>query len=115
MKFIAARDFANNNEDLRIEVKDAIHPRHVHKGARFDIGRGERVSDLKGSEKEFIVQLVSAGCIVQVDNDNPASLARVREIEAEVIADKKREIIASKMDVQAQLAAIGKHVADAVS
>ena len=45
MKLIALRDFRNIGG--AIEIKDALHDLHIHKGAIFEIGKGDDLAVMK--------------------------------------------------------------------
>lgn len=61
MKLIAIRSFKNPQRVLTI--KNALHPDHVHMGARFDIGGDVPREKLKKDERALIDQLAIACCI----------------------------------------------------
>ena len=63
MKLVATSDFKNTHPD-KIEVDNALHPAHVHKGARFSIGGDLPIEKLAASDKMLVGQLNNSGRIV---------------------------------------------------
>ena len=63
MKLIAKRDF--RNPQRKLEIKDAIHPDHVHMGARFTIGPKPESTfkELRAEDQLLVSQLSAADCI----------------------------------------------------
>ena len=87
MKLIATRSFRNIGQ--RIEVEGALHPLHIGKGQRFDIGTGSDIREMKKHDRdsvELIARLSMAGCIG--DGTDAALVARV---ESELAEEAKRE------------------------
>jgi hypothetical protein len=86
-KFVAASDFRNPDVE-KIDVgADKIHDLHVHKGARFEIGGGLPFEKMTAADKRLVSELNAAGRIVY---DEQKEL--VARIDAEVEADKKKEV-----------------------
>ena len=90
-KFIARKDFRNN---CGLDIKDPIHPDHVHKGAIFTLGADNRGNDLPlekakemvAAQSELIVALDAAECIYSAED-----AAKLKLVQDEVAADKRRE------------------------
>ncbi len=85
MKFVAARDFSNV-KNLSIKLPDASHPLHIHKGARFSIGEVDKADDLSADDKEAVIRLTHAKCIVP-ESDTVA----VKRIDGEAKVEAERE------------------------
>src|SRR6266478_5767812 len=83
MRFVAVRDFRNN---CGLEIKGALHPDHVHKGAVFSIGSASGFELLTQSQRSLVSQLRSAGCICDADDTE-----RVKFVRAEVATEQRRE------------------------
>jgi hypothetical protein len=97
MKLIAKRDFRNTGQ--AIEIEDAIHPDHVHKGAIFIVGKEEKTpfDGLSRQDKEFVSLLNAADCIADGSDDKI-----VKQVMAEVAADKKAEAARAALDNRAR-------------
>lgn len=95
MKLIALKDF-RNVPALSLEIKDALHPLHVHKGATFELGKGDTLKDCSKPDQELLAHLNLAGCIGDANDE-----AVVKAVKAEVAADKKREEAAAKANAAA--------------
>lgn len=95
MKLIALKDFANNSQ---LEIESAVHERHIHKGAVFNIGTGKDLKDksLLAHERTTIAQLIVSGCVGDA-NDTKV----VKAVNEEVAMDKKREENAAKLNTAA--------------
>ena len=93
MKFIALKDFSNN---FNLEVQNAIHPRHIHKGYQFEIGTGEDLKKLQPEEKLLVAQLTVSGCVGLASDKK--LVARVHD---EIEQDRKREANARNINMQA--------------
>lgn len=83
MKLVCASEFRNIAPD-KIQVEDALHDLHVHKGARFDIGGAAPFDKLTAGDKKLVVELNAAGRIVSEDQTEA-----VKKIDAEVAQAKK--------------------------
>ena len=83
MNLVATSDFRNTNPDL-IEVDGALHANHIHKGARLTIGGEAKIDKLTAAQKRVVAALNAAGRVVDED-EQPA---KVKEIDAEIAADK---------------------------
>jgi predicted HTH transcriptional regulator len=86
MKFVATKDFANVRY-LSLTVPDAVHPRHVHKGARFSIGGDQPFGLLPQDDQQRIKNLRGAGCII---DDTPANENAIKYLDNEVVATAKK-------------------------
>ena len=87
MKLIATRSFRNIGG--AIEIKDALHDLHIHKGAIFTIGQGNDLAAMKRLDRESVEllgRLSLAGCIG--DADDATLIARV---ESELADEARRE------------------------
>jgi len=84
MKLIAKRDFRNVGR--AIEISNPIHPDHIHKGAQFQIGKGDSYKSLTKAEQLFVAQLNAADCVG--DGSDEKIVAAVK---AECVADKKAD------------------------
>jgi hypothetical protein len=89
MKLIALKDF-RNVPGLEIELEDAAHDHHVHKGATFAIGSGKEMKDCSKSDQLAIAQLVVSGCVgdandekivKRVNDEVKAENAKAKELE----------------------------------
>ncbi len=96
MKLIALKDF-RNNADLEVDGQKHVH--HVHKGARFSIGRADELKDLSAAERMLVAQLTVSGCVG--DPTGEAGEKLCKKVDAEVKQDKVREENAAKLDRQA--------------
>ena len=56
MKLVATSDFRNQAPE-KISVAGALHPLHIHKGARFSIGGDSPLEKLTPEEKRLVVEL----------------------------------------------------------
>ena len=87
MKLIALRDFRNIGG--AIEIKDALHDLHIHKGAIFTIGQGNDLVVMKRLDRdsvELIGRLSLANCI-----GDATDATLVARVEAELADEAKRE------------------------
>lgn len=82
MKLVAASDFRNT---ANLEIEDALHPAHVHKGARFTIGAELPVEKLNAGDKRLLAELNAAGRVVEASNTKA-----VEQIDAEVKTEEAR-------------------------
>src|SRR4051812_30609924 len=92
MKLIALKDFANN---FGLEIEDALHDRHVHKGHVFEIGRANNLKDLRKEDAGaafLVAQLSVAGCVGDATDTKV-----VTAVKEEIALDKKREENAKKL------------------
>ena len=78
MNLVATSSFRNHAPD-KIKVEGAIHPLHIHKGARFSVGGNAPLEKLNADEKRIVVELNIAGRIVE-----ESQAALVAKIDAEV-------------------------------
>ena len=85
MKLVATSDFRNPAPD-KISVAGALHPLHVHKGARFSIGGDVPFEKLVSDEKKLVVELNNAGRIVE-----PSQIELVAKIDAEIAAANRKK------------------------
>ena len=95
MKLVCASDFRNIAPD-KIQIEDALHELHVHKGARFEIGGAAPFDKLQASDKRLVVELNSAGRIVSEDQTEA-----VKKIDAEV-AQAEKAALARQPKVEAK-------------
>ena len=87
MKLIALRDFRNIGG--AIEIKDARHDLHIHKGAIFTIGQGDDLVAMKRLDRdsvELIARLSLAGCI-----GDATDAVLVAKVESELADEARRE------------------------
>lgn len=82
MKLIATSDF-RNPQPGKITVAGAIHPQHIHKGARFQIGGDAPMDKLNPEDLRLVTLLNGAGRIVE-----PSQLEQVAKVDAEIAAAK---------------------------
>ena len=101
MKFIALRDFLKVPKmEKLIELGDqARHPKMIHKGAIFDIGKATKMEKLDLAEKELVAQLILARCIG--DAGDPKT---VKAVQDEIAADALREENRARRDAETQKA-----------
>jgi hypothetical protein len=99
MQFIALRDFLKVPlMDKMIDLgEQAKHPKMIHKGAIFDIGKRDKMKDLQQNEKELVAQLVLARCIA--DAGDPKI---VKAVQDEIAADALRDENRARRDADAQ-------------
>ena len=81
MRLIALKDFARVGPLADLPIDDLKHERQVHKGARFEIGRSDKLKDVNKRDQELIAQLVVTGCVG--DATDPKV---VKAVEADVAA-----------------------------
>jgi hypothetical protein len=81
MKFVSTSAFLNTAPE-KIIVAGALHPRHVHKGARLSIGGDLPLEKLAPTEQRLVAELNIAGRIVE-----ESQVETVAKIDAEVKAD----------------------------
>ena len=87
MKLIALRDFRNIGQ--RIEVEGALHPLHIGKGQRFEIGQGNDLALMKKHDRESVEllgRLSLAGCI-----GDATDAVLVAKVESELAEEARRE------------------------
>ncbi|MEI6783483.1 MAG: hypothetical protein WCQ21_21530 [Verrucomicrobiota bacterium] len=87
MKLIALRDFRNIGG--AIEIKDARHDLHIHKGAIFTIGQGDDLVAMKRLDRdsvELIGRLSMAGCI-----GDATDAVLCAKVESELLDEARRE------------------------
>jgi hypothetical protein len=96
MKLIAKRDFRNVGN--AIEIENAIHPDHIHKGALFVVGVDEKTpyEKLNKTDQAFVATLNAADCVADGSDEKI-----VRLVMAEVTAEKKSKADAEKRTVEA--------------
>jgi hypothetical protein len=82
MKLLATRSFANPKRQLQIE--NAQHPDHVHKGAIFDIGGDVPIKKMRREDAELIGRLSLAKCVAEPSPEN------IAKVEAELAVERKR-------------------------
>jgi hypothetical protein len=93
MKLIAIRDQANvPSIGITVDPKSRgfKHPKHIHKGYRFNFGSVDTFDGLTQDEKNTVGLLLHSKAVV-IDDDSPASKAAIAKIEAEIAEDKERE------------------------
>src|ERR1017187_3526579 len=89
MKLVAKRDFANvPSLGLTIDPKTPgfKHPKHVHKGYRFEIGTSPTFDGLNDAEKKIVAELKVSHAVADASD-----LAACAKIDEEVADDKKLE------------------------
>ena len=87
MKLIATRSFRNIGG--AIEVEGAVHPLHIGKGQRFEIGTGNDLVVMKKHDRdsvELIGRLSMAGCI-----GDATDATLVARVDSELADEAKRE------------------------
>jgi len=85
MNLVATSNFRNTSPEV-IDVTDPLHPNHIHKGARIQIGGDKLIDQLTAGQKRLVAELNAAGRIVDADKQKDD----VKRIDAEVIAEKKQ-------------------------
>jgi hypothetical protein len=100
MKLIALKDF-RNVPSLELEIKDALHPSHIHKGATFEIGKAAALKDCSKTDQQLIAQLIVSSSVGDATDENV-----VKAVKAEVDADEKREKAAAKLNSAANDSAL---------
>ncbi len=83
MKLIAIRDFSNNVPD-KLDIKDALHDRHVHKGAIFTVGDELPFDKLTKPDQALVALLNYSKCVGDATNKDV-----VARVQAEIAAEKK--------------------------
>ena len=103
MKLIAKSDFFNTKSlGVVVDKKSAgfKHENIIHKGCRFEVGKGEFFKDLPPSEKEIVGGLVRTGMVVFADDKENLNNGVIKQIDdevaAEVAADKRRSEVSAK-------------------
>lgn len=116
MKLIALRSFANvpslglleldeKGKPVKSLVDGVKHRDHIHKGAIFEIGKGDDLKSMAKSERpqaQAIAALIVSGSAGGANN--PELVARVK---AELAEDSKREANAAKRAEQLHNAQAG--------
>jgi hypothetical protein len=105
MKLVAIRDFANVRAlGLTVDPKSSgfKHTNHVHKGYRFEIGKGDIFNDLPTPDRTVISQLIVSKAAL-IDND--ANKPLIAKVDAEVKAQAAADVAA---DAKVQAAAVKK-------
>lgn len=102
MDLIAKKDFyrvaalkAEGIADVG-NLKDEQHPNMIHKGARFSLGTGKTVIEIRKTNAalaEVLAHLFYAGCVGD-SNDKEV----VKAVEDEIAADRKREASIAKLN-----------------
>lgn len=100
MKLIALKDF-RNVPGLELEIKDAQHDNHVHKGATFEIGKYDVLKDCSKTDQQTVAQLIVSGCVGDATDEKV-----VKAVKLEVEADEKREKAAAKANSAANDSAL---------
>lgn len=103
MKLIAKTDFYNTKSlGVTVDKKSAgfKHESIIHKGCRFEIGKGEFFKDLTPSEKEIVGGLVRTGMVIFADDKENQSNGAIKQIDdevaAEIAAEKRRSEASAK-------------------
>ena len=96
MNLVAATDFRNprpvsQGGSQGIEIENALHELHIHKGARFNIGGDLPLDKMSAADKRLVAELNAAGRIV--DEDHQPEL--VKQIDEEV--DRAESLEAKKL------------------
>jgi hypothetical protein len=113
MKLVACKNFANvPSLGLKVNPEDVgfVHPLHVHKGYRFDIGTGKiygdskTQTDLTQPERTLIAQLIVSKSAV-IDDGSSESKAVIARIDAEVAVERKADAAAAKVLSQPEMIA----------
>lgn len=97
MKIVAKKDFANVKQiGLTVNSKSDgfVHANHIHKGYRFEIGKGEIYEDLTENDKGIITRLVYQAQVAVLDNDKNKAI--IAKIDAEVKAQAEADNLAPK-------------------
>ena len=121
MKLVAARDFANVKKlslklpaDQWAKGKDGKpDTTFIPKGAVFEIGDSDKSGDLAPDDKEKVLNLFNAGCIVGADDT-----ASVKRIQAEVVIERARVERSAKHQLSLEelvAAAVAKAVTEALA
>src|SRR5258708_23097506 len=94
MKLIATRDFFRVPalKNIKVEGGPPIHQNQIHKGARFEIGEGAKLSDLTEQEKQLVGLLSYANCIGDATNAEV-----LKSVGDDIATDKKREANVAKL------------------
>jgi|ERR1700677_2288886 len=93
MKLIAIRDLANvPSIGITVDSKSPgfKHPKHIHKGYRFDFGSTDIYEDLSPEERKTVGLLLDSKAVV-VDDGSTGSKEAIAKVEAEIAEDKERE------------------------
>lgn len=94
MKLIATSDF-RNCFDESVQIPDALHEDHVHKGCIFNIGGEAKLEALSADNKRLLAMLNEAGRIA--DGTDPKVVKAIQdEAKAEKAAQAK---LAAKVEV----------------
>lgn len=78
MKLVSTSNF-RNPQPGKITVAGALHPQHIHKGARFEIGGDAPFDKVEPDDKRLVTLLNTAGRIVEA-----SQVELVAQIDAEV-------------------------------
>lgn len=106
MKLIALRDFAKVGDLEAVEIDGLTHPRHIHKGAVFEIGNAKNLLEMNKTEKAnaaLVAQLFVSRCIGDATDEKV-----VKAVKEEIELDKKREANAAKLNEAAQTSHLGE-------
>jgi hypothetical protein len=95
MKLIALKNLARVPAMADVKIENAVHERHIHKGAIFEIGTGETLHDLKRDEGTLAALLLKSEAVGYADD--PQVVARVQ---AEIAAEQKAERNTQKLHEQ---------------
>ena len=105
MQFIATRAIYKVPKLQNIKLDKELHPNAIHKGAIFSIGDDKAFDSLPRDEKEIVALLVDSHC---VGDANDTEL--VKRINAEVLAEKRREENVERINLAAAKAALGNQL-----
>jgi hypothetical protein len=88
MRLIAKRDF--RNPERKLEIEDAKHPDHIHKGAIFNIGDAKApFKGLGPSEQKLVTQLNGADCIADATDEKTVAAIMDQVAEEEKVAARQ--------------------------
>lgn len=118
MKFVANKDFANV-KSLGIKLEKPLHERHVHKGARFEIGTAEKFEDLAKDDQVKVVALLSkggAGMPCAVDASDEKAVRKIdNEVKIEQAQAAQAKAAAQPLTIESLTAAVTAAVLKALA
>jgi len=110
MQLIALKDFFKGPKLEDIELKDSVHDKVIHKGARFTLGKTDSLDKEPNKDTAYLIaQLVYSGCV-----GDATDAKTLKSVEAEIATDKGREATAKKRDQESALSHAAAAVAEAI-
>lgn len=110
MKLIALRDIARTPALEDMEIENAAHPRHIHAGATFDIGKAASLAELKGGDRELVALLFASNAAGDATDSKV-----VKAVQDEVSVNRRREERAAKANSSAALDGVSQQLSALVA